>query len=73
MELQKLADYGARQGVSVKGPGLGKQLTTLKQSLKSQGTPFPAPADSYTPSGERNDGIQFDLTQFETARKLFGR
>jgi hypothetical protein len=71
MELQKLAAHGAKNGFPVQdGPGLGKQLDTIKQSLD---TPFPAPADSYTPSGERNDGIELDFGNWATARNLFGK
>jgi hypothetical protein len=73
LELQKLADYGSKQGFPITGPGLGKNLTAIKQDLKTQGKPFPEAADSYTPSGKRSDGIEIDLNMFETARKLFGK
>lgn len=71
IELQKLADYGSKNGFPVsEGPGLGKQLTQVKNTAVKN---FPGPADSYSPSGERSDGVKLDLSMFETARKMFGR
>lgn len=70
IELQRLAQHGAKNGYPVtEGPGIGKQLREIKQCTPG----FPPPADSYSPSGERSDGIKLDLILFDAARKMMGR
>ena len=70
IELQKLAAHGAKNGYPVSaGPGLGKQLRDIKQSTPN----FPPAADSYTPSGERSDGIKLDLEALKAAWNKFGK